>query len=155
MAINFNYSKVKDADTVLFVYRDEEPNENQSVVAGHWEKLSDGRWRKFAPWFDAIIMASMSIMPAPGWEISEKNVEKFIQRLMIYQSVYGALLYSVDEKGDMAKVYVTPDHVRSLVGLSLNISTVNESAFRANIMKGIEGMGKDLRLSIETGKVPV
>lgn len=144
MSLNFGWKNVKDADSVLFEYTDKKPKPDFSIRGSHWEDLGHGRWSRFHPWVDAVLMTSISIMPKPGWGITEKNVEAFVERLMIYQVAVGPLLQGMNDKGEIEEVYVTPEQVRSLVGLTVNVSTVNDSAFRATLMRGLKDKARDL-----------
>lgn len=94
-------------------------------------------------------MLSMVLMPAPGWGITEKNVEKFVDRLMMYQAVHGPLLVEMDAEGKTQGRFVTPEQVRSLVGLKVNVSTVPENTFRKTLMRGVEHLADNLRKKVE------
>lgn len=154
MALNFDYSKVKDSDR-LFEYRTSEPEQTNFIIGSNWWQEDDGRWCRYQPWFDSLLMTAMILMPAPGWGITEKNVEKFIDRLMMYQAVNGPLLIASDAEGKATGLFVTPEQVRSLVGLKVNVATVPENTFRKTLMHGVEHLASNLRVKIEKEMVPV
>lgn len=116
MALNFDYSKVKDNDR-LFEYRTNEPEQTNFIIGSNWWQEDDGRWCRYQPWFDSLLMTAMILMPAPGWGITEKNVEKFIDRLMMYQAVNGPLLLVTDADGKETGRFVTPEQVQFLARL--------------------------------------
>lgn len=144
MSLNFGWEKVKDAENVLFEYTDKKPEPDRSIIGSNWEPQGKGRWRRFHPWVNAVLMISMVIMPKPGWEITEKNVEAFVERLMIYQVAVGPMLRGMNDKGEISEFCVTPEQIRSLAGMTINVSTVNESQFRAVLMRGLKDKARDL-----------
>lgn len=152
MALNFDYSKVKDNDR-LFEYRTSEPEENNRLLGGGWWKEDDGRWCRYVQWFDTVLMTSMILMPAPGWGITEKNVEKFVDRMMMYQAVNGPLLVGFDDDVKQFPVFISPEQLRSLVGLKINVSTVAENSFRKTLMRGVEELAYRLTKKIEAKEV--
>lgn len=65
-----------------------------------------------------------------GWEITEENAPEFYARIYVYERLNGALLRSRDEEtGKVSDRPITPEDVRSHIGLSVNVSAVSRSKF--------------------------
>ena len=94
-----------------------------------------------------VMMALIPCMPAPGWGLSDKNIDEAVRRLLIYQEVAGPLasnfvgpwhLPQKKQRSFWESRLVTEEEIRKLNGLRVNFSTVNISTFRKTIERGLE-----------------
>jgi hypothetical protein len=94
-----------------------------------------------------VMMALIPCMPAPGWGLSDKNIDEAVRRVLIYQEVTGPLgskfvgpwiLPQKKQRNFWEPYYVTEEEIRKLNGLSVNFSTVNISTFRKTVERCLE-----------------
>ena len=127
MSLNFSFKKVNDFEAVTTDPAD--PN----------------RWHPVA---DALVWLSLIC----GYrEITLKNVDKVIARIMAYQSVTGAYLSA---NGGAVKVYITPEDVRRFIGLSTNASVMTDVQWAKHIARIATDQGKTLRHKLENAQTP-
>lgn len=103
-------------------------------------------------WVHHVMMALIPVMPAPGWGLSDKNIDEAVRRLLIYQHITEpwASDFEVwtDDKGRTRfwkQRPVTAAEIRKLNGLSVNFSTVTKAEFTKFIMDTIWFDTKPLR----------
>jgi hypothetical protein len=86
------------------------------------------RWHPVA---DALVWLSMIC----GYnEITEKNVEKVIERIMQFQSVKGAFLRGGrDENNSPKPIYIMPTDVKRFIGMHTNASPFTDAQWRRKV----------------------
>ncbi len=120
---------------------------NFSKVANHEEVTTDPadstRWHPVA---DALVWLSMIC----GYdEITLKNVDKVIARVMAYQAVTGGYLRS---KG--TPIYIMPADVRRFVGLQTNASTLTDAQWFKRLGTLAQDQGHYLQRKLESAQTP-
>jgi hypothetical protein len=96
MSLNWNLTKVKDLDAI----------------------------RDNAEWDGIINSVIWGTMIVDMGEITEKNWEEFAARIYLHQKWFGAMLVQTDkETGKREDFFVSPVHIKRLIGLSTNVST--------------------------------
>lgn len=127
MGLNFSFKKVHDFEAVTT------------------DPANPDRWHPVA---DALVWLSLIC----GYrEITLKNVDKVIARIMAYQSVTGAYLSA---NGGAIKVYITPEDVRRFIGLSTNASVMTDAQWAKHLARIATDQGKTLRLRLENAQTP-
>jgi hypothetical protein len=116
-------------------------------VANHEEVTTDPadstRWHPVA---DALVWLSMIC----GYdEITLKNVDRVIARVMAYQAVTGGYLRS---KG--TDIYITPADVRRFVGMRTNASTMTDAQWLKRLGALAQDQGHYLLLKLENAQTP-
>lgn len=125
MALNFNFSKVTNHEEVT---TDPANPENWHPVA------------------DALVWLSMIC----GYdEITLKNVDKVIARVMAYQAVTGGYLRS---KG--TDIHITPADVRRFVGMRTNASTMTDAQWLKRLGAIAQDQGHYLERKLESAQTP-
>lgn len=118
MPLTFDFSAVRDHKTVTTHPTDPEV---------------------YHPVADALIWLSMIC----GYgEITEKNVEKIIERIMQYQAVRGAFLRG--GKGAENKIYIMPTDVKRFIGMRSNASTLSDAEWRRKLVLLVTEAATDL-----------
>ena len=88
------------------------------------------------PISNALVWGTLSI--AMG-TITEKNWKEFYTRCHMIETIHGAWLR--DKKGPR---YITPDDVKSHIGLRTNVVTESNAKFKADIDRRLRQQAKDL-----------
>jgi hypothetical protein len=86
----------------------------------------EGKWH---PVTDALIWMTMAVGMG---EITEKNADKFADRLLAYQALNGACL-----RGPDGEVYITSEDVKNHIGLSTNVFPMETDAQFAKKLRRI------------------
>lgn len=86
------------------------------------------------PVTEGIIFSMMGIDMG---SITEANWEKFYTRLHIWETVNGTMLNKWDD-GVKEPRPITPQEVRAHIGLSANVSTITDAAFRKKVFEALE-----------------
>jgi hypothetical protein len=60
--------------------------------------------------------------------ITEKNWEKFYNRLHLLETIHGSFFYS-RKRGKMVQRYITKDEVKRMIGLEVNASELTSKQF--------------------------
>lgn len=111
-----------------------------------------------------VMMALIPCMPAPGWGLSDKNIDEAVRRLLIYQEVIGPLgskfvgpwiIPQKEQRSFWEPYYVTEEEIRKLNGLRVNFSTVNISTFRKTIERSLGEKAASRRRREEKAEVAV
>lgn len=96
MSLNWNLTKVKELDKLH----------------------EDDNWSGI---IDMMIWATMMVDMG---DITEKNWQEFAARIYLHQKMWGAMLAQTDkETGKREDFFITPFHVKRLIGLSTNVGT--------------------------------
>lgn len=110
---------------------------NYEEVTTH--PADDTRWHPVA---DALVWLSLFC----GYqEITLKNVDKVISRIMTYQAVGGSYFRGM---------YITPQDVRRFVGLKTNASTMTDAQWAKRIASIATDQGKALHNRLENAQTP-
>ena len=88
------------------------------------------------PITNALIWGTMSV--AMG-SITEKNWKEFYTRCHMIETIHGAWLYAKD-----GVRHITPDDVKSHIGLHTNVATVSNAKFKTDIDRRLRQQAKDL-----------
>ena len=103
MALHFNFSKVRDYQSVTTDPKD------------------DTKWHPVA---DALVWLSMIC----GFnQITAKNYEKVYHRIAAYQQVRGSYLRRYNEANELVDVYITYADVQRFIGMDTNASTMTDA----------------------------
>jgi hypothetical protein len=99
------------------------------------------------PYVEQMLWALMVLMPAPGWGITEKNIDEVIRRTLIWQELVGPLdqVFSLtpnENKLHWSPRYIIEADIRALIGLEINIGSVSLPEFRKKIDKCLEEKSK-------------
>ena len=112
MPVNFDFSRVHNHEAVTV-----HPNDPT-------------RWHPVA---DALVWLSLIC----GYDsITEKNVEKVIERIMQYQSVKGAILRGGRDEGasnSPKEIYIMPTDVKRFIGMETNASPFTDAQWRRKV----------------------
>jgi hypothetical protein len=109
MSLDFNYKNVKDHNTLMF-------HEDGSIKAVS----------------EAIIFNLMRIGITA---ITEENWEKVFTRIHMMELVDKPLLIASNYDGEITRIPITPEDIKAHIGLSTNVSTESDAAFKKKIMQ--------------------
>lgn len=114
MSLDFNYSKVKDHDTVMFDEKDMMKPVSEVII-----------WRMMHTGID--------------WELTESNAGEFYARCKFLDALWGQLL--IRPEGDSS---LTPEEVQAHIGLHVNVAPETRSKFTKRVMENYftEQMGE-------------
>lgn len=116
----------------------------------------DGNWA----YTETLIFSTMSIGMS---SVTEKNVEEFVRRILIYQEVFGPLLtgpvyedgtiYEPEDKEaplpegvTRGKIRMTADIIRQHVGMTTNVADISKAKFNGCVMKWLDAkIEKDMK----------
>jgi hypothetical protein len=125
MSLNFDFSKVTNYEAVTT-----DPADPQ-------------RWHPVA---DALVWLSMQC----GFnEITPKNVDKVIDRIMAYQVVLGAYLHP-----DGGEIYIMPVDIRRFVGMRTNATRLTDAQWHRRLGRVADDMGTRLARRLEREQRP-
>jgi hypothetical protein len=127
MSLNFSFKKVHNYEEVT----------SNPANPDEWHPVADA-------------LVWLSLICGYG-EITAKNVDKVIARIMAYQSVTGAYLSA---KGGAVKVYITPEDVRRFIGLSTNASVFTDAQWRRMLGQIAADGGLSLSRRLEKAQTP-
>lgn len=126
MSLNFDFSKVFDCEAVTT-----DPADPQS-----WHPVAD-----------ALVWLSLQC----GFsEISHKNVDKVIDRIMAYQVVLGAYLHP-DDGGE---IYIMPVDIRRFVGMRTNATRLTDAQWHRRLGRITDDVGTRLARRLEREQRP-
>jgi hypothetical protein len=121
MSLNFDFSKVFDCEAVTT-----DPADPQS-----WHPVAD-----------ALVWLSLQC----GFsEISHKNVDKVINRIMAYQVVLGAYL---------GQIYIMPVDIRRFVGMRTNATRLTDAQWHRRLGRITDEVGTHLARRLEREQRP-
>jgi hypothetical protein len=121
MSLNFDFSKVFDCEAVIT-----DPADPQS-----WHPVAD-----------ALVWLSLQC----GFnEISHKNVDKVINRIMAYQVVLGAYL---------GQLYIMPVDIRRFVGMRTNATRLTDAQWHRRLGRITDDVGTRLARRLEREQRP-
>jgi hypothetical protein len=89
-----------------------------------YKKTGDGNF-KLNQISETIILSTMSVGMG---SITEKNWEKFYNRLHLLETIHGSFFYSRN-RGKMIPRYITKDDVKRLIGLKVNVIDLTPGQF--------------------------
>ena len=120
---------------------------NFTKVANHEEVTTDpSNPENWHPVADALVWLSLIC----GYsEITLKNVDKVIARIMAYQAVTGGYL---SHKG--ARIYIMPADIRRFVGMRTNASTMTDAQWVRTLGKLVGNYGDLLTRKLENAQTP-
>ena len=116
----------------------------------------DGNWA----YTETLIHSTMSVGMG---RITEKNVEEFVRRILIYQQVFGPLLtgpvwedgtvYEPEDENEelpegvtRGKISMTADIIRQHVGMTTNVAEISKAKFKGYVMKWLDAkVEKDMK----------
>lgn len=119
MALNFDFTEMKNRLG---------QEEYDRITDSPFEK---GKWH---PVTDGLIWMSMAVGLGG---ITEKNVDKWIERALIYQAVTDPYLITAS-----GMVMITSDDIRNHIGMWTNVSNESDAKFRAKIMRAALANGQ-------------
>jgi len=110
------------------------------------------KWEGHSAYTDTLVWATMTVGMG---DVTEKNVDEFIRRILIYQKVVGPLLTGpVNEDGTVytpededaplpegvkrGKIRMTADVIRQHIGLSTNVADISKAKFKGCVMAWLE-----------------
>jgi hypothetical protein len=125
MSLNFNFTKVANHEEVTI-----DPNNPEN-----WHPVAD-----------ALVWLSLHCGYA---EITLKNVDKVIARIMAYQAVAGAFLR---HKG--APLYLMPADIRRFVGMRTNVTPLTDTQWVRRLGAIASDQGALLRHKLEKAQTP-
>jgi hypothetical protein len=139
MSLNFRLNRIRDYTTVCYQTRTfDTPEEatafiraESSYMGPNWavdrDDASGRTATRMAVTTNMLIWASMLVgLPT----ITEKNAERWHKRLATVEAHNGAY-----RSRDGEDVFFTLDEVKAHIGLSTNVSTETDAAFRAKIKR--------------------
>ena len=83
---------------------------------------------KWHPVAEALAFVTMTIGIG---SITEKNADKFFERLSLYQAVTGPLI----RYGDGTKTYITLEDVKDYIGMTTNASNYGDAQWKKRIIE--------------------
>ena len=116
----------------------------------------DGNWA----YTETLIFSTMTVGMG---SITEKNVEEFVRRILIYQEVFGPLLtgpvyedgtlYEPEDENEelpegvtRGKISMTADIIRQHVGMTTNVAEISKAKFKGYVMKWLDAkVEKDMK----------
>ena len=125
MSLNFNFTKVANHEEVTI------------------DPTDPTKWHPVA---DALVWLSLHCGYA---EITLKNVDKVIARIMAYQAVGGGYL---SHKG--ARIYITPADIRRFVGMRTNVTPLTDAQWVRRLGAIASDQGALLRHKLEKAQTP-
>lgn len=57
-----------------------------------------------------------------GWEVTEANAPEFYARIRVMEKLDGPMLSGMDSDGNRVNRFITPDDVKSIIGLKVNVA---------------------------------
>ena len=72
------------------------------------------------------------------WEITEENWEVMFERLHIVERVFGAYRFTFTENQTRKPLYITPDDVKSFIGLRTNAGNKSAAEFNKMVMNKLK-----------------
>jgi hypothetical protein len=75
-----------------------------------------------------------------GWELTEKNVDDWTHRVMVYQALIGPLLNT--HEGD--PFYITPEHIRAHIGMQVNTTWDTKTQWQKKVTGWADAAGDRL-----------
>ncbi len=140
MALHWDLTKIENYKEVCW--------QRKTEPFGQWESLeqmvNSGQWywsddkdhvRQMHPITDALIWGSMSIGMG---EITEKNHEEVFLRYDMQRRIFGARLRRWDEdEGKAVDVPITLEHIRSHIGLWMNVSKMSKAQYKNQLMRNL------------------
>jgi hypothetical protein len=125
MSLNFDFRKVANYEAVTT-----DPADPQS-----WHPVAD-----------ALVWLSMQC----GFnEITPKNVDKVIDRIMAYQVVLGAYLHP-----DGGEIYIMPVDIRRFVGMRTNATRLTDAQWHRRLGRVADDVGTHLARRLEREQRP-
>lgn len=110
MSLNFDYSKVATL-----------PNGDDPKH----QPLDEKRWHSVG---DALVWQSLAVGLGV---IDDKNIDKWVQRISLLQSIDGPLL----RWGDGTKAYITRRDIEAFKGLRTNVSAKSDAEFAKSLLQ--------------------
>ena len=97
-------------------------------------------WLEFVNLRETLIWATlMTGYPAKSsWEITENNWEVMFERLHIVERVFGAYRFKHGEDNTRRPIYVTPDDVKSFIGMRTNAGNKTAAEFNKMVMNKLK-----------------
>lgn len=86
--------------------------------------FEEGKWH---PVTDALIWMTMSV-GLPG--ITEKTVDKFVERALALQALSGGDLQSND-----GRIVITEEDIRNHLGMRMNVGTESDATFKTKLFR--------------------
>lgn len=124
MSLQYDFSKIKDAHALHNIGDDAFPT-------GSPEDLEGGRQWAIT---EAIIFRMINVGMGG---ITKKNYEKFFVRLNMVEAVYGCLLVRWEGVRKI-ELPITLADVKRRIGLSTNVSTETDAAFKKKLINALE-----------------
>jgi len=117
-------------------------------------------WDGSFAYTETLIFSTMTIGMS---SVTEKNVEEFVRRILIYQEVFGPLLkgpvyedgtpYEPEDENaalpegvTRGKISMTADIIRQHVGMTTNVADISKAKFKGYVMKWLDAkVEKDMK----------
>ena len=135
MSLDYNLTKIENADTLCWETRDGTPEEMASLVARRtfmgpdwaWTDAAHTRVTRRSVTTHCLLFASIHVGLSA---ITEKNRQVYFERLSTVEQVLGPFRQS--EEGP---VFFTAEDVRAHIGLSTNVGNESPATFNAKVAR--------------------
>lgn len=135
MSLNYNLTKIANADTLCWETYTGTPEEMAALAARctfmgpdwSWTDDSKASVTRMSVTTHCLIWASIHVGLSG---ITEKNWQEFFERLSTVEQTLGAF-----RKGSEGPVFFTPEDVKAHIGLSLNVADESKTKFNAKIAR--------------------
>jgi len=120
MSLDYNLSDIKNYNSLYRKLKKGEEGYSETEV-----------YKKLKPQFERIIWATMIIGIR---EITDKNWERFYNRINIWEKVFGSGYYKRNRK-KLVPILVTKEDVQRMIGLSTNASPLSDAKYQKHFFK--------------------
>lgn len=96
-------------------------------------------WREFCALRESLIYAMLVIGFPLGseWKITNSNWKQVFKRLHMFERATYSWRSMSDKKGNIERVYFTPDEIKSMVGLEVNAGSKSDAEFNKMVIKAM------------------
>ena len=118
MSLDYNLSDIKNYNSLYRKLKKGEEGYSETEV-----------YKKLKPQFERIIWVTMIIGIR---EITDKNWERFYNRINIWEKVFGSGYYKRNRK-KLVPILVTKEDVQRMIGLRTNASPLSDAKFKKHL----------------------
>ena len=126
MSLDYNLSDIKNYNSLYRKLKKGEEGYSETEV-----------YKKLKPQFERIIWVTMIIGIR---EITDKNWERFYNRINIWEKVFGSGYYKRNRK-KLVPILVTKEDVQRMIGLSTNASPLSDTKFKKYFFENMKHNG--------------
>ena len=114
-------------------------NTEANKVAYQFEEASP-QWREYCSLRESLIYAMLVVgfPPKSRWVITNSNWKQVFKRLYMFERATYSWRTKSDKKGNIDRVYFTPEEIKSMVGFEVNAGNKSDAEFNKTIIKALQ-----------------